>query len=53
MHAISEEILSTNDIEGVRSTRKEVQHAVETAQHEAAQTDDPYRTVRFAEFARL
>ncbi len=53
VHAISEEILSTNDIEGVRSTRKEVQHAVETAQHEAAQTDDPYRTVRFAEFARL
>ncbi|PKU97832.1 cell division protein Fic, partial [Bifidobacterium pseudolongum subsp. globosum] len=32
VHAISEEILSTNDIEGVRSTRKEVQHAVETAQ---------------------
>lgn len=53
VHAISEEILSTNDIEGVRSTRKEVQDAVETAQHEAAQTDDPYRTVRFAEFARL
>lgn len=58
VHAISEEILSTNDIEGVRSTRKEVQDAVETAQHEAAQTTpnsprDPYRTVRFAEFARL
>ena len=58
VHAISEEILSTNDIEGVRSTRKEVQDAVETAQHEAAQTTsnaprDPYRTVRFEEFARL
>lgn len=53
VHAVSEEILSTNDIEGVRSTRKEVQDAVETAQHEAGCTGDPYRTVRFAEFARL
>ncbi|PAU67870.1 Fic family protein [Bifidobacterium criceti] len=58
VHAISEEILSTNDIEGVRSTRKEVQHAVETAQHEAEHPEpnssrDPYRTVRFEEFARL
>lgn len=57
VHAISEEILSTNDIEGVRSTRKEVQHAIETAQHEAqtvpSSPRDPYRTVRFAEFARL
>ena len=58
VHAISEEILSTNDIEGVRSTRKEVQDAVETAQHEAGHTAsnaprDPYRTVRFEEFARL
>ena len=50
VHAISEEILSTNDIEGVRSTRKEVQDAVETAQHEAAQTT---HAPRFAEFARL
>lgn len=50
VHAISEEILSTNDIEGVRSTRKEVQHAVETAQHEAAQTT---HAPRFAKFARL
>lgn len=48
VHAISEEILSTNDIEGVRSTRKEVQDAVETAQHEAAQTTHapPLRGVR-------
>lgn len=53
VHAVSEEILSTNNIEGVRSTRKEVQDAVETAQHEAEHTGDPYRTVRFAEFARL
>ena len=50
VHAINEEILSTNDIEGVRSTRKEVQDAVETAQHEAAQTT---HAPRFAEFARL
>ena len=50
VHAINEEILSTNDIEGVRSTRKEVQDAVETAQHEAAQTT---HASRFAEFARL
>lgn len=50
VHAISEEILSTNDIEGVRSTRKEVQDAVETAQHGAAQTT---HAPRFAEFARL
>lgn len=50
VHAISEEILSTNDIEGVRSTRKEVQDAVETAQHETAQTT---HAPRFAEFARL
>lgn len=50
VHAISEEILSTNDIEGVRSTRKEVQDAVETAQHEAAQTT---HAPRFAKFARL
>ena len=50
VHAISEEILSTNDIEGVRSTRKEVQDAVETAQHEAAQTT---HAPRFTEFARL
>lgn len=50
VHAISEEILSTNDIEGVRSTRKEVQDAVETAQHEAAQTT---HAPRFEEFARL
>ncbi|PAU69859.1 cell division protein Fic [Bifidobacterium italicum] len=58
LHAISEEILSTNDIEGVRSTRKEVQDAVETAQHEIGHTvppapRDPYRTVRFTGFARL
>ena len=50
VHAINEEILSTNDIEGVRSTRKEVQDAVETAQHETAQTT---HAPRFAEFARL
>lgn len=53
VHAISEEILSTNDIEGVHSTRKEVQDAVETAQHEAAHTAPNSRTVRFEEFARL
>lgn len=59
--AIGEEILSTNEIEGVRSTRKEVQLAVNAAQEYEDDEDpaskrprrDPYRTIRFSEFAKL
>lgn len=59
--AIGDEILSTNEIEGVRSTRREVELAVAAAQEReddavtAARSSrrDPYRTVRFSEFAKL
>lgn len=50
-HAVSEELLATNEMEGVRSTRKEVEDAVIAARgkQQGAKGED----VRFNEFAKL
>lgn len=50
-HAISEELLATNEIEGVRSTRKETAMAVSVAQKSRIEGD--WETARFCEFAKL
>lgn len=48
-HYISEEIFATNQMEGVRSTRRETELAVAAAERE----DDTATRTRFREFARL
>ena len=50
-HAISEELFATNEMEGVRSTRKEAQRAVSMA--ERARNEGDASKARFGEFARL
>lgn len=50
-HYISEELFTSNEIEGVRSTRKETQEAVNKAMEEY-RTSDGHST-RFLEFAKL
>lgn len=50
-HSISEELFATNEMEGVRSTRKETQEAVEAADKARKDGDDP--KARFSEFANL
>lgn len=50
VHYLSEEMLATNEIEGVRSTRKEVERAIDIAKNGA---EKPIRHTRFGEFARL
>ena len=50
-HSISEELFATNEMEGVRSTRKETQEAVEAADKARKDGDDP--KARFSEFAKL
>ncbi|PJM75027.1 Fic family protein [Bifidobacterium simiarum] len=50
-HAISEELFATNEMEGVRSTRKETQNAVDAA--ERARKEGNESKARFSEFARL
>ena len=50
-HAISEELLATNEMEGVRSTRKETEAAVAAARQ--AKTDGDMEKARFGEFAKL
>ena len=49
--AVSEELFATNEMEGVRSTRKETEAAVAAAQQARADGDE--KTARFSEFARL
>lgn len=50
-HAISEELLATNEMEGVRSTRRETEAAVDAAQR--ARTEGDVKKARFGEFAKL
>lgn len=50
-HAISEELLATNEMEGVRSTRKETEAAVAAARQ--AKTDGDMEKARFGKFAKL
>ncbi|KAB7790304.1 cell division protein Fic [Bifidobacterium leontopitheci] len=50
-HSISEELFATNEMEGVRSTRKETQDAVDAADRARKDGDDP--KARFGEFAKL
>ncbi|OZG64076.1 cell division protein Fic [Bifidobacterium hapali] len=50
-HSISEELFATNEMEGVRSTRKETQNAVATAEKAKKGGDDT--KARFSEFAKL
>lgn len=50
-HAISEELLATNEMEGVRSTRKETEAAVAAARQ--AKIDGDMGKARFGEFAKL
>ena len=50
-HAISEELLATNEMEGVRSTRKETEAAVAAARQ--ARTEGDMEQARFGEFAKL
>ena len=50
-HAISEELFATNEMEGVRSTRKETEAAVAAAR-QAAEDGDAGKA-RFGEFAKL
>lgn len=50
-HAISEELLATNEMEGVRSTRKETEAAVAAARQARAEGD--MEKARFGEFAKL
>lgn len=51
-HYISEEIFATNEMEGVRSTRKETETAVREAE-KAQANGDSEKTFRFIEFAKL
>ncbi|NMM99491.1 cell division protein Fic [Bifidobacterium sp. DSM 109958] len=50
-HAISEELFATNEMEGVRSTRKETRDAVDAA--DKARTNGDESKARFSEFAKL
>ena len=50
-HSISEELFATNEMEGVRSTRKETRDAVDAA--EKARKDGDASKARFSEFAKL
>lgn len=50
-HAVSEELFATNEMEGVRSTRKETEAAVAAARQAAR--DGDAEKARFGEFARL
>jgi len=50
-HAISEELFATNEMEGVRSTRKETEAAVAAARQ--ASEDGDAGKARFGEFAKL
>lgn len=50
-HYISEEIFATNEMEGVRSTRKETEAAVSAA--EKARKEGNETRARFSEFAKL
>lgn len=50
-HSISEELFATNEMEGVRSTRKETQDAVEAAGRALREGDES--KARFGEFAKL
>ena len=50
-HSISEELFATNEMEGVRSTHKETQDAVDAADKARKDGDDP--KARFSEFAKL
>lgn len=50
-HAISEELLATNEMEGVRSTRKETEAAVAAARQ--VRTEGDMEKARFGEFAKL
>ena len=50
-HSISEELFATNEMEGVRSTRKETQDAVDAA--DKARKDGDDTKARFSEFAKL
>lgn len=59
-HGISEELLATNTMEGVRSTRKEVEAAIDAAQKTDTGTDtvskrhgNAAKKPRFMEFAKL
>lgn len=49
--AVSEEMLATNEMEGVRSTRKEIEAAVAAAQKSKSEGDA--EKTRFSEFAKL
>lgn len=52
--SISEEMLATNEMEGVRSTRKEMAQAIAKAEDERQQIDtNAEHHTRFSEFARL
>ena len=51
-HYISEEIFASNEMEGVRSTRRETEMAVAAAERASA-TDGQASRTRFGEFARL
>lgn len=50
-NAVSEEMLATNEMEGVRSTRKEIEAAVAAAQKSKSEGDA--EKTRFSEFAKL
>lgn len=50
-HSISEELFATNEMEGVRSTRKETREAVAAAEKARKGGDDA--KARFSEFAKL
>ncbi|PLS24185.1 Fic family protein [Bifidobacterium imperatoris] len=50
-HSISEELFATNEMEGVRSTRKETQDAVDAA--DKARKSGNESKARFSEFAKL
>lgn len=50
-HSISEELFATNELEGVRSTRKETQDAVAAAERAREAGDES--KARFSEFAKL
>ena len=54
-HAISEEIFASNEMEGVRSTRRETAAAVEAAKQDTENSRESIaaKGVRFGEFARL
>ena len=58
-HSISEELFATNEMEGVRSTRKETRDAVNAAKHAQTATNDGNPSdakdtrTRFSEFAKL